>query len=182
MAMMSARFSGTCRYTNTSRPSRKAFQPSQVNGSKLRWALIIAINKWDVAESPSGLFNGIRAALDEGLAQLKGVPVMAALMQRDPQQFEKFTRDYRPLLLGLARKLSGRSAVEPEDAGYVIQTNRGVLRSLDGGVTWEPVNVGLARKHRFEVALLEPDPWEPGRLFALPWSGGGLFTARFPIP
>ncbi|RVQ67227.1 ribosome biogenesis GTPase Der [Croceicoccus ponticola] len=40
-------------------------------------ALIVAINKWDVAEDPSGLFNGIRHALDEGLAQVKGVPMVA---------------------------------------------------------------------------------------------------------
>lgn len=40
-------------------------------------ALIIAINKWDVAEGPSSLFNGIRAALEEGLSQLKGVPLIA---------------------------------------------------------------------------------------------------------
>src|SRR5690606_15003147 len=40
-------------------------------------ALLIAINKWDVAEDASALFNGIRAALDEGLAQLKGVPLLA---------------------------------------------------------------------------------------------------------
>lgn len=40
-------------------------------------ALIIAINKWDVAEHASSLFNGIKAALDEGLSQLKGVPVLA---------------------------------------------------------------------------------------------------------
>jgi len=40
-------------------------------------ALIIAINKWDIAEDPSALFNGVRAALDEGLAQLKGVPLVA---------------------------------------------------------------------------------------------------------
>ncbi|KRA84388.1 ribosome biogenesis GTPase Der [Altererythrobacter sp. Root672] len=39
--------------------------------------LMLAINKWDVAENASGLFNGIRAALDEGLAQLKGVPLLA---------------------------------------------------------------------------------------------------------
>jgi GTP-binding protein len=39
-------------------------------------ALIIAINKWDVAEDSSKLFNGIRAALDEGLAQVKGVPLL----------------------------------------------------------------------------------------------------------
>ncbi|WP_067789097.1 ribosome biogenesis GTPase Der [Paraurantiacibacter namhicola] len=40
-------------------------------------ALMIAINKWDIAEDASSLFNGIRAALDEGLAQLKGVPLLA---------------------------------------------------------------------------------------------------------
>ncbi|WP_225207734.1 ribosome biogenesis GTPase Der [Novosphingobium huizhouense] len=40
-------------------------------------ALMIAINKWDVAENASGLFNGVRAALDEGLAQVRGVPLIA---------------------------------------------------------------------------------------------------------
>lgn len=40
-------------------------------------ALIIAINKWDIAENGSSLFNGIRAALEEGLSQLKGVPLIA---------------------------------------------------------------------------------------------------------
>jgi GTP-binding protein len=40
-------------------------------------ALIIAINKWDVAENASSLFNGIKAALEEGLSQLKGVPLLA---------------------------------------------------------------------------------------------------------
>jgi GTP-binding protein len=39
-------------------------------------ALVIALNKWDVAENASSLFNGVKAALDEGLAQLKGVPVL----------------------------------------------------------------------------------------------------------
>jgi len=39
-------------------------------------ALIIAINKWDVAEGPSALFNGIKAALDEGLSQARGVPLL----------------------------------------------------------------------------------------------------------
>ncbi|MBW8754398.1 MAG: ribosome biogenesis GTPase Der [Sphingomonadales bacterium] len=40
-------------------------------------ALIIAINKWDVAEGPSGLFNGISAALADGLSQVKGVPLLS---------------------------------------------------------------------------------------------------------
>jgi GTP-binding protein len=35
--------------------------------------LVIAVNKWDVAENASSLFNGIKAALEEGLSQLKGV-------------------------------------------------------------------------------------------------------------
>jgi len=39
-------------------------------------ALIVAINKWDIADNASGLFNGIKAALEEGLSQLKGVPVL----------------------------------------------------------------------------------------------------------
>jgi len=39
--------------------------------------LIIAINKWDVAEGPSKLFNGIRTALDDGLAQIRDVPLIA---------------------------------------------------------------------------------------------------------
>jgi GTP-binding protein len=38
--------------------------------------LVIAINKWDVAENASALFNGIKAALAEGLSQLKDVPLL----------------------------------------------------------------------------------------------------------
>ncbi len=39
-------------------------------------ALIIAVNKWDVAVNASALFNGIKAALAEGLAQLRDVPLL----------------------------------------------------------------------------------------------------------
>jgi GTP-binding protein len=44
-------------------------------------ALIIAVNKWDVAgkdaaEDASTLFNGIKGALEDGLSQVKGVPVL----------------------------------------------------------------------------------------------------------
>lgn len=39
-------------------------------------ALIVAINKWDSAQDQSRLFNGIKKALDEGLAQVKGVPLL----------------------------------------------------------------------------------------------------------
>jgi len=40
-------------------------------------ALVIALNKWDVAEDPSSLFQGVRKALDDGLAQVRGVPLIA---------------------------------------------------------------------------------------------------------
>ena len=39
-------------------------------------ALIIALNKWDVADHASALFNGIKAALVEGLSQLRDVPLL----------------------------------------------------------------------------------------------------------
>src|SRR4051794_26432945 len=39
-------------------------------------ALIIALNKWDVADNASALFNGVKAALAEGLAQVKDVPLL----------------------------------------------------------------------------------------------------------
>ncbi|APW71911.1 MULTISPECIES: ribosome biogenesis GTPase Der [Sphingopyxis] len=40
-------------------------------------ALIVALNKWDVAKNPSALFNGVRTALDDGLSQVKGVPLLS---------------------------------------------------------------------------------------------------------
>ena len=40
-------------------------------------ALMVAINKWDIAENASGLFNGIKAALEDGLSQVKGLSVFA---------------------------------------------------------------------------------------------------------
>jgi len=39
-------------------------------------ALIIAVSKWDVAENAPSLFQGIRGALDDGLAQVKGLPLI----------------------------------------------------------------------------------------------------------
>jgi GTP-binding protein len=40
-------------------------------------ALVIAINKWDLAEDHSRLFQGIRAALGDGLSQAPDVPLLA---------------------------------------------------------------------------------------------------------
>ena len=37
---------------------------------------MIALNKWDVADHASSLFNGVKAALLEGLSQLKDVPLL----------------------------------------------------------------------------------------------------------
>jgi GTPase len=39
-------------------------------------ALVIAVNKWDIAENASSLFNGIKRALEDGLSQVKGVTVI----------------------------------------------------------------------------------------------------------
>lgn len=39
-------------------------------------ALIISLNKWDVAENASSLYQGVRKALDDGLAQVRGVPLI----------------------------------------------------------------------------------------------------------
>jgi GTPase len=39
-------------------------------------AMVIALNKWDVAENGSSLYQGVRAALEEGFAQVKGVPLL----------------------------------------------------------------------------------------------------------
>ncbi len=39
-------------------------------------ALVLALNKWDVAEHASSLFNGVKGALVEGLAQIKDIPLL----------------------------------------------------------------------------------------------------------
>ncbi|AEI37661.1 MAG: ribosome biogenesis GTPase Der [Zymomonas mobilis subsp. pomaceae] len=39
-------------------------------------SLIIAINKWDMVENPSAFLQAIRQGLDDGLAQVKGVPLI----------------------------------------------------------------------------------------------------------
>jgi len=44
-------------------------------------ALIIALNKWDVADHASSLFNGVKTALEEGLSQLKGVTLLTISAQ-----------------------------------------------------------------------------------------------------
>jgi len=40
-------------------------------------ALVIALNKWDAAHDLSSLFQGVRKALDDGLSQIKNVPLVA---------------------------------------------------------------------------------------------------------
>jgi photosystem II stability/assembly factor-like uncharacterized protein len=50
----------------------------------------------------------------------------------------------------------------------------GVLRSEDGGRTWEPFNAGLARAGLVGPVELVRDPAVRGKLYAMP-AGGGLF-------
>lgn len=63
---------------------------------------------------------------------------------------------------------------------YAAVQQHGVQRSRDGGATWEPLNAGLTRTDRLDVRVLTRDPWQPDRLFVIPWIGGGLFVASFP--
>lgn len=39
-------------------------------------AMVIALNKWDTVEQGSALYQGVRAALEEGFSQVKGVPLL----------------------------------------------------------------------------------------------------------
>lgn len=39
-------------------------------------AMIFALNKWDTVEDGAPLYQGIRAALDDGFAQVRGVPLL----------------------------------------------------------------------------------------------------------
>ncbi len=39
-------------------------------------AMVVALNKWDTVENGSPLFQGVRAALDDGFAQVRGVPLL----------------------------------------------------------------------------------------------------------
>ena len=39
-------------------------------------AMVIALNKWDTVEQGSALYQGVRKALDEGFAQVRGVPLL----------------------------------------------------------------------------------------------------------
>ena len=39
-------------------------------------AMIFALNKWDTVEDVAPLYQGIRAALDDGFAQVRGVPLL----------------------------------------------------------------------------------------------------------
>ena len=39
-------------------------------------AMVIALNKWDTVENGSALYQGVRGALDDGFAQVKGVPLL----------------------------------------------------------------------------------------------------------
>ncbi|HEX2644442.1 MAG TPA: hypothetical protein VHU81_15710 [Thermoanaerobaculia bacterium] len=61
---------------------------------------------------------------------------------------------------------------------YAGTDGQGVYRSLDGGVTWAPLNAGLARLGRDSVYRVVPHPSIPGRVYALP-AEGGIFQGDF---
>lgn len=60
-------------------------------------AMVIALNKWDVAENGSSLFQGVRGALEEGFAQVKGVPLLtiSAITGKGVDQLLKAAFDVR---------------------------------------------------------------------------------------
>lgn len=73
--------------------------------------------------------------------------------------------------------------VDPNRPGtiYAGTGGTGVYRSTDGGVTWAPVNAGLARFGRRRIVDLEVGvgvAGVPGLVYAVPLEGG-LFQARF---
>lgn len=70
--------------------------------------------------------------------------------------------------------------VDPNRPGtiYAGTGGNGVYRSTDGGVTWAPINAGLARFGRRRIVDVEVNPGVPGLVYAAPLEGG-LFQARF---
>src|SRR3546814_19976481 len=46
-------------------------------------ALVVALNKWDTVENGSALYQGIKQALSDGLAQIRGVPQIGRATWRD---------------------------------------------------------------------------------------------------
>ena len=68
-------------------------------------------------------------------------------------------------------------AADP-DIVYAATRNQGVLRSTDGGRTWNPVNAGLARLGRLWVQDVLADPAVPSVAYTFPVKGG-IFQARF---
>jgi photosystem II stability/assembly factor-like uncharacterized protein len=67
-------------------------------------------------------------------------------------------------------------AADP-DVVYAATENRGVLRSTDGGRTWNPT-AGLATQGRLWVHDVVADPKFPSTAYALPVKGGA-FQAHF---
>jgi photosystem II stability/assembly factor-like uncharacterized protein len=62
-------------------------------------------------------------------------------------------------------------ALDPRVPGllYVATDNQGLLRSLDGGATWNLANAGLKNYLVYDVKV---SPSTPNRLYAATWGGG----------
>jgi photosystem II stability/assembly factor-like uncharacterized protein len=63
---------------------------------------------------------------------------------------------------------------------YAATSGEGVLRSRDGGHSWEPVSAGLPADSLGNVTAIWQDPLSPRRFYATPASGG-LYRADFTL-
>ena len=110
-------------------------------------ALMVAINKWDVAEDASSLFNGIKAALHDGLAQVRGLPVFsvsaktgkgldtmlgAAFNLRDSWSKRVPTAALKPLVRRCARRQPTASTRRPPDQTALYHAGRHPAPTLCG--------------------------------------------------
>ncbi len=70
--------------------------------------------------------------------------------------------------------------VDPRDPLTLLvgTVDQGVLRSTDGGKTWDQVDAGLAELGRTLVTQVTADPSAPHTFYALPLAGG-LFKVKF---
>lgn len=145
-------------------------------------------------DGPGGRYEWILRSDDAGAtwtAVRDGGPL--AIAPSDPRVLYLFDADPIELLrsddrgetwsvVGPRELLIQDLAVAPwdPDTVYAAVARRGVLRSTDGGATWETLHNGLARMDRLDVRGVTLDPWHPGRLFTWGADKGGLFELRDP--
>src|SRR3546814_3550865 len=55
-------------------------------------ALVVALNKWDTVANGSALYQGIKQALSDGLAQLRGGPIMTGRSEEHTSELQSLMR------------------------------------------------------------------------------------------